>query len=56
MKKLVQAAVGAAVIFGLAPFTYGTPLHHATVYVPLFIGAMYVTALVQSRLDHRPPR
>jgi hypothetical protein len=47
MKKLVQIAVGAGVILGLAPFTYGTPLHTGMIYVPLFLGAMYGTAVVQ---------
>lgn len=56
MKKLVQAAVGAAVMFGAAPFTYGTPLHDGMVFTSLFIGAMYATALVQHRLGHRRPR
>ena len=56
MKKLVQAAAGAVVIFGLAPLTYGTPLHHWMVYVPLFIGTMYGVALVQHHWAHRAPR
>lgn len=47
MKKLVQVAVGAAVIFGIAPFTDGTPLHHGLVFVSLFIGTMYGVAVVQ---------
>lgn len=56
MKKLVQVSVGAGVIFGIAPFTYGTPLHHGMVFVPVFIGAMYATALAQHFWSHRPPR
>jgi hypothetical protein len=54
MKKLVQAAAGGAVMFLLAPHTFGTPLHHWMVYVPLFIGTMYGVALVQHRLHWRP--
>lgn len=56
MKKLVQVAVGAAVMFGVAPFLYETPLYSGMVFVPLFLGAMYATALVQHYLAHRARR
>ena len=52
MKKLVQLAAGGAVIFGIAPYTYGTPLHHWMVFVPLFVGTMYTVALVQHYVGH----
>jgi hypothetical protein len=56
MKKLVQIAVGAGVMFGAAPFLYGTPLNHWMVFAPLFLGGMYATALVQHWLHLRYSR
>lgn len=56
MKRLIQVAVGAAVMFGIAPFTYGTPLHDGMVFISLFVGAMYATALLQHYWAHRRPR
>lgn len=53
MKKLVQLSAGSAVIFGIAPLTHGTPLHHWLVFVPLFVGTMYAVAVVQ---HYWPPR
>jgi hypothetical protein len=47
MKKLVQIAVGAGVMFGAAPFLYETPLNHGAVFVPLFLVTMYGVAVVQ---------
>lgn len=47
MKKLAQVAVGAGIMFGAAPFLYGTPLNHWAVFVPLFVGSMYGVAVVQ---------
>lgn len=48
MQKLVQLAIGSAVMFGAAPYLYGTPFNHWMIYLPLFVGAMYATALVQA--------
>ncbi len=56
MKKLVQIAVGAGVMFGAAPFLYETPLYNGMVFVPIFVGAMYATALVQHWFHWRNSR
>lgn len=53
MKKAVQLAVGTAVIFGAAPYLYDTPFYHWMVFVPLFLGAMYATAVVQHLVHWR---
>ena len=56
MKKTVQLAVGTIAIFWLAPHTFGTPIHHWMVFVPLFIGSMYGVAVVQHYWAHRANR
>lgn len=53
MKKLVQLAVGLAVIFGVAPTLFGTPFNHWMVYVALLVGSMYAVALAQHWLHWR---
>lgn len=47
MQKLVQVAAGAAVMFAVAPFLYGTPFNHWLVFLPIFMGTMYGVALWQ---------
>lgn len=56
MKKLVQIAVGAGVMFGAAPFLYGTPFNHGMIFVPLFLGGMYATAVAQHWIHWRNSR
>ena len=47
MQSFIQYCVGCAVMFGAAPFLYETPFNHWMVYLPLFVGGMYATAVVQ---------
>ncbi len=56
MKRLAQIAAGSAAMFGAAPLVYGTPHNHGFVFVTLFVGAMYATALVQHWLHWRYSR
>lgn len=57
MKKFVQFVVGVAAMCFVAPFLFGTPFNHWMVFVPIFAGAMYGTALLQHYGSHwRRPR
>jgi hypothetical protein len=56
MKKLVQVAVGVALMLGIAPLTFGTPFNHWMVFVPILLAGMYGTAVVQHYLAHRAKR
>ena len=44
---MVQFVVGVAAMCIAAPYLFGTPLYHWMVFVPIFVGAMYGTALLQ---------
>lgn len=47
MKSLVQLAAGALFTRWIGGYVFGTPLYHWVILLPPFVGAMYVTALVQ---------
>jgi hypothetical protein len=53
MKKLMQLAIGTAAMVLAAPYLYETPLNNWGVFLALFVGGMYATALVQHWLHWR---
>jgi len=53
MKKLIQLAAGCAAMFGAAPYLYGTPLYHWMIFVPIFLGTMFLVALLQHYVHWR---
>lgn len=53
MAKFMQLAVGFGAACFVGELVHGTPLYHYGVIVPVFVGAMYATALLQARLHWR---
>ena len=53
MKRLIQLAIGSAVMFGAAPYLYETPFNHWMVFTALFVGSMYSVAVVQHWIQWR---
>jgi hypothetical protein len=56
MKSFVQFVVGGVVMCAVAPLVHGTPFEHWMFFLPLFIGSMYATALVQHHIHWRRSR
>lgn len=53
MQKALQFAVGCAAMFLAAPFLHETPFNHWMVFLPLFMGSMYATAVLQALFHFR---
>ena len=52
MKKLIQYAAGLGVGFLAVQVLDGTPFNHWMVHLPIFVSAMYATAVAQHYWDH----
>lgn len=52
MKSIIQVLVAFLLTGWIGHYLHGTPLYHWVVFLPLFVGAMYATAVAQHYWAH----